>query len=651
MGTSESPPPEQPAAPPSSRRKLGSAVVATLVLILAIAVPVSRNRRGTSSNDSSLSTNNTTTSKVEFLSLFNWTLPSNSWYIFGGSGFSASPGFSSVITPVSSNDNTNIQLSLLPSHVPSEGPTESPTQAPVTPTNPPTPPPTDAPTPQPTPAPTPNPTKAPTRKPTESPTLTTATYAPGNLVVSQNGLLLSQGLSSRILAQSGERVDYDNGGRSAIDCHDLPDMGATFANDDGGYIYVSNSEVRDATFDGGVGAFRFDANGNLFDYRMILENTRSNCGGGRTPWGAWISCEEFPNGRIWQTDPKGEREATTITMGDGVERGLFESFAYDVRDRDEPQFFATEDHNQGRLRRFIPNNPDWSDPWNMLTGGGQMSYLLLEPNSDGRGRFSWTTDRDEADQNAGTYYPNSEGIDILDENLYFVSKVFKTLFVLNLDTGFYVNQTTKRGLFNDQPDQLQRILADDDSEELLYFTEDGPRNAGIHGRSKSGRYFTILEGATLTGETTGLAFSPDGMKMYFAFQGPGTIFGTYSQHEQQWTSTSLIESHTSVDRGLERRWTTLSREISQRQVPQRVACYILFIDRGFENLCGKQCLNLGRRVREKGDVVVASLATRRNGFMKLGVELANSLGNLLLGLSSESDVGYLFQGRQRRGVQ
>jgi secreted PhoX family phosphatase len=49
---------------------------------------------------------------------------------------------------------------------------------------------------------------------------------------------------------------------------------------------------------------------------------------------------------------------------------------------------------------------------------------------------------------------------------------------------------------------------------------------GVHGRDAYGEYFTILEDATneFSGETTGLAFSPDGMFMYFSFQVPGLIY-------------------------------------------------------------------------------------------------------------------------------
>ena len=112
------------------------------------------------------------------------------------------------------------------------------------------------------------------------------TYKPGQLTVSENGLLLSTGLQSRIIAITGEPITFKDGSKSSIPFHDQPDAGAIFVDystdNQGGYAYVSNAEVGQEG--GGVGSIIFDAGGDPSNYQMILTGTTRNCGGGKTYW-------------------------------------------------------------------------------------------------------------------------------------------------------------------------------------------------------------------------------------------------------------------------------------------------------------------------------------------------------------------------------
>jgi len=405
-----------------------------------------------------------------------------------------------------SNDDTDedspiVSPTLAPETQSSKSPTEGPSSATST---------TD---------PSSSPSSDPTTSPTDAPVK--VTYRPGELTVNEAGLLLSKGLTAQIIARSERKVRYENGDLSDIRFHSAPDFGATFVDErpgnEGGWIYVSNSEVGERNH-GGVGAITFDKDGNIIDFKKVLRGTTANCGGGRTPWGAWISCEEYENGKNWQVDPTGEREARRITLGN--DGGNFESFAYDVRNENEPNFFVTEDVENGPTRRFTPNSPNWTDPWSILLDEGVTEYLLLYPQ---QGRYEWTENKRLAQQNARNNYPNCEGIDVHENELFMVSKRLKTLFILNLDDDTYASQSTRRGVFDGEPDQLKRILGDDD--ELLYFTEDGGRRAGVHGRNSKGQFFTILESRDYAeDETTGLAFSPDGRFLYVAYQWTGLLF-------------------------------------------------------------------------------------------------------------------------------
>jgi hypothetical protein len=231
--------------------------------------------------------------------------------------------------------------------------------------------------------------------------------------------------------------------------------------------------------------------------------------GGKTPWNTWISCEEREKGEVYQVDPSGKRSPEKTVLG-GASGGRFESFSYDIRNRGEPHFFVTEDLDRGALRRFAPLNPNWDDPWTMLHGNGTLDYLVLTPtnSNQGIGTFEWTFNLETARSNAQAYSPDSEGIDVHDYELYFVCKKIKQMFVLNLDDGTYTNATTMSGLFDGALDQVQRILPND--QDVLYFTEEGGQNAGIHGRDALGNYYTILEGPQYIDETTGLAWDPSG---------------------------------------------------------------------------------------------------------------------------------------------
>lgn len=298
------------------------------------------------------------------------------------------------------------------------------------------------------------------------------------------------------------------------------------------WLYVSNSEVRK----GGVGMITFDKNGDAIKYEMIMKGTRRNCGGGRTPWNTWVSCEEFQNeGQVYEVDPYIGITSQQMTVLGGT-GGTYESFAYDARNSDNLTFYVTNDSQNGALLRFTP------DPLvlakakttgyygSLLLSKGKMEWLILEPktydSSATSGTFRWTTSRGEGGHNANRYYAFSEGIDIRDGFLFFTCKKMTSLFILNLDDFTYTRSSTKSGKFDGQPDTIVRIIDKNDLGDMLYFCEDGQKQCGIHAKDRNNKYYTILEGAAQYAgdETTGLAFSPDNKRLYVCFQKSGTLY-------------------------------------------------------------------------------------------------------------------------------
>jgi uncharacterized protein len=160
----------------------------------------------------------------------------------------------------------------------------------------------------------------------------------------ENGVRLPQGFRSRVVAR-GDEVVPGTGYR----WHIASDGMASFPDDGGGFVLVSNSE----DFEGGVSALQFGRDGRVEDAYRILSGTTQNCSGGGTPWGTWLSCEEVEEGRVWECDPSGRRRAVAHPA-----MGIFkhEATAVDAADR---RVYLTEDLIDGGLYRYTP--AEWPD--------------------------------------------------------------------------------------------------------------------------------------------------------------------------------------------------------------------------------------------------------------------------------------------------
>jgi uncharacterized protein len=335
-----------------------------------------------------------------------------------------------------------------------------------------------------------------------------------------NGIRLPEGFSSRVIAQAGQSVD-GTGYAWPI----FPDGGATFPTGDGGWILVVNSELPpDAELpfqpgNGGASAIRFRSDGSIDSAYRILEGTSTNCAGGKTPWGTWLSCEEQRSGRVWECDPTG-RQGAVVHPAMGV-------FSHEAACVDEvgKRVYLTEDEGDGLFYRFTPARyPDLS--------AGRLEAATVRDD----GSVGWTEVPDPSAAAAptrsqvpgATTFRRAEGIWIDSGFVYLATtadhKVHRYNTVLEQIEVVYDGSALDR----DAPlRQVDNVTAAPSGDVFVCEDtgEDDPLDIGIiTPESEVARFLKVTgaqhtgAGGTFSSELTGVNFDPSGTRMYFSSQ-------------------------------------------------------------------------------------------------------------------------------------
>jgi len=388
-----------------------------------------------------------------------------------------------------------------------------------------------------------------------------------------NGVQLPAGFSSRVIAVVGESPLASD---PNFKWHSDPDGGGVFATDDGGWIYVSNSEARDATtafgqiptelsalsalasrdslevagsllrpitgllplsiplvipFQGGVSALRFDRNGNLVDAYPVQRNTTTNCSGGVTPWGTWINGEEIADGYMFECSPL--RDGGDPIRLDRFGRKAHEMAAVDVAGR---AIYHTEDlGGKERFYRTKFSVQDWPVGRKPDYSKGVLQVLVVEGGIEaarqGPAKIRWIDAIDDGrPQNQvyldeATIFAGNEGVWFLNGFIYFSTKSDDNIWVIdtvgNTVESIYDPADGPVGSPVD-PNEPEMFGVDNIcmtlDGEMVVVEDGGDMRAMVLLPDGVTIPLLRLPGDPSQTEVTGPAFSPDGRRIYVANQ-------------------------------------------------------------------------------------------------------------------------------------
>jgi secreted PhoX family phosphatase len=287
---------------------------------------------------------------------------------------------------------------------------------------------------------------------------------------------------------------------------------------------------------------------------LSLAGTATNCAGGPTPWGSWLTCEETQetpganagrmHGYVFEVPAAATGPVAPIAL-EAMGRFRHEACAVDPH---TGIVYETEDDREGLFYRFLPNTRG------ELAHGGRLQALMIrqQPGVDTRnwagapaigvGQTFKATWVDLADVTApdgdlrlrgrvagGAVFARGEGVCTAVENgriaIYFVctsggaaerGQVWRLAPNTDGDDDLTLfAESTGEAMF----DMIDNIVAAPWGD--LVLCEDGSGENFVRGLTPNGVVYPIMRNVLNDSEMCGATFSPDGSTLFVNIQNPG----------------------------------------------------------------------------------------------------------------------------------